>query len=360
MTDNPGPARRRVLLTILLVPVYLLVGELSARAWVRSRYSPERIEELTTHSPVRGRFASHPCLPFALNPAFKGHNELGFRGASFERKKPAGTRRVVCVGASTTYGSLSDPHDSYPAQLGILMAKEPGTWEVVNGGIVGTVSTETLVDLEIRVLPVDPDVVVIMPARNEVFPQVYNRFRADYTHYRRPGFNFTVSNYVYKELFRWSRLVMLACTVGGGRFGWSERDEHPLYGGIVWENRPTPDEAIRNSADRARVATYRRNLESMIAICRVRGIQVVVCTMAFRPGDLDVEEMPKDPRLAPFLGELANLDNQIAREVAERTGAKLVEIAPLSDRPELFVDDAHMNLEGHRVEAQMIRAALVP
>jgi hypothetical protein len=27
---------------------------------------------------------------------------------------------------------------------------------------------------------------------------------------------------------------------------------------------------------------------------------------------------------------------------------------------ELFVDDAHMNAEGHRAEAQMIREALAP
>lgn len=360
MTRRPGLARRRVLLTILGLPLYLLVGELSARVWVRSRYSPERIEELTTHSRFRGRFASHPNLPFALNPSFPGHNALGFRGGALDRKKPAGTRRIACVGASTTYGSLLDPDDSYPAQLGILLGREPGRWEAVNGGIVGTVSTETLIDLEIRVLAVDPDILVIMPARNEVFPQVYNHFRPDYTHYRRAGFNFTVSNYVHKELFRWSRLVMLACTVGGDRFGWSESAEHPLYGGIVWENRPTPDEVIRNAADPARLSTYRRNLECMITICSERGIHVAVCTMAFRPSVLEVEELPQDPRIDAVLCRLADRDNEIAREVAGRLGAELVDTARLSSRAELFVDDAHMNMEGHRVEARMIFDVLRP
>src|SRR4029077_5502311 len=107
---------RRVVLTVLSLPLCLLLGELLARVWVSLKYPPDRVEQLTTHSPVRGRFASHPYLPFVLNPDFGGHNALGFRGGACEAKKAPGVRRIACVGASTTYGSLVDPEDSYPAQ----------------------------------------------------------------------------------------------------------------------------------------------------------------------------------------------------------------------------------------------------
>src|SRR5215813_10228761 len=112
MTEKNTLVRRRVLLTILGLPLYLLVGEISARIWVKTRYTPARIEELTTLSPVRGRFACYPFLPYVLNPGFPGHNPLGFRGDTFEAKKPAGVKRLVCLGASTTYGGNDGPENS--------------------------------------------------------------------------------------------------------------------------------------------------------------------------------------------------------------------------------------------------------
>ncbi len=360
MTEDKVRLRRRVRLTLLSLPLYLLVGEIAARVWVSLKYTPERIEQLTTHSPMRGRFASHPYLPYALNPAYPGHNALGFRGAAFEAKKPAGVRRIACVGASTTYGSLVDPDDSYPAELAKLFTRQSDHVEVVNAGVPGWVSTELLINLELRVMPLEPDVVVILPGRNEIFPQTYNGFQLDYTHFRRPGFNFTVSNFVHKEIFKWSRLALLACTVRGERFGWSELEEHPLYGGMVWENRPTAVEVARNLQDPVRMTTFRRNLEGMIQVCRPRGILVMFCTMQLRSEKLALDEFEPDPSLIPLMGALVERDNEIEREVAARLDVPLVDTARLSEHAELFIDDSHLTAEGHRQQARMIFDALAP
>jgi lysophospholipase L1-like esterase len=338
----------------------LLLGEIAARIWVSARWPKERIEQLTTHSAVRGRFASHPYLPYVLNPAFADHNAQGFRGAPLAAQKPAGVRRVACIGASTTYGLEVPAEEANPSRLGALLAQTHGPWEVINAGVPGWLSTETLIDLELRVLPLQPDVVVILEGRNELFPQAYNDFKPDYTHYRRPGFNYSVSNYSHKELFAWSRLALLACTLRGERFGWSEKAEHPLYGGIVWENRPTTAEAARNLQDTSRMATLRSNLESMIELCRARGILVVVCTMAFLPDKLRMDELEPDPQLAPVLGRQVERNNELAREVAGRLGATVVESARLARQPELFFDDCHMTADGHRLFAQMVYEQLVP
>jgi lysophospholipase L1-like esterase len=357
MADDTKRIRRRVLLTFLIP---LAAGELFARVWVASRYTKERIEQLTTHSPTRGRFASYPYQPYSLNPGFPGHNSLGFRGDPIQLQKPAGVKRVACIGASTTYGSLTDPVDSYPAELGNLMSGLPEKWEVVNAGVLGYLSNENLIDLQLRVLPLDPDVLLILPGRNEIFPQAYNNFKLDYTHFRRPGFNFAVSNYVHKEIFKWSRLALLACTVKGDRFGWSEADEHPLYGGMMRENRPTPAEAIRNIQDPSRMTTYRRSLESMIEICRGRGILVVMCTMQECPEKFALDELPRDAVLNQKLGELVERLNDVAREVARQFDVPIVETAQLSARKDLFLDDTHLTLEGHRLQARIIFDALAP
>ncbi len=231
---------------------------------------------------------------------------------------------------------------------------------MINAGVPGWLSTESLIDLQLRVLPLQPDVVVILEGRNELFPQAYNGFKPDYTHFRRPGFNFTVSNYAHKEVFKWSRLAMLACTLRGERFGWSERAEHPLYGGIVWENRPTTAEAARNLQDTSRVETLRSNLQSMIELCRDRGIIVLVCTMGFRSEKLAMDELEPDAQIGPILGRQVERNNEVAREVAGRLGAKVVETARLAERPELFRDDCHMTPEGHRLFAQMVYDELAP
>ena len=360
MTNAKMRAAGRLWIMLASLAATLVLLEIAARIWVAARWPRERIEQLTTHSSVRGRFASHPYLPYVLSPGFGDHNAQGFRGSALASQKPAGVRRIACIGASTTYGLEVTAQEANPAQLGALLQTTHGSWEVINAGVPGWLSSETLVDLELRVLPLQPDVVVILQGRNELFPQAYNGFKPDYTHYRRPGFNFSVSNYSHKELFGWSRLAMLVCTLRGERFGWSERAEHPLYGGIVWENRPTTSEAARNLADPARMAPLRSNLESMIELCRARGILVVVCTMAFRPDKLSMDELAPDPQIAPVLGKQVERNNELAREVAGRLGARIVETARLAESPELFFDDCHMTAEGHRRFAQMVYDELAP
>ena len=62
-------------------------------------------------------FLPHHYLVYVLNPMTRvthekyfgdkpSHyvNPLGFRGKDFEKKKPAGTYRIVCIGGSTTFG----------------------------------------------------------------------------------------------------------------------------------------------------------------------------------------------------------------------------------------------------------------
>ncbi|MBK7644921.1 MAG: hypothetical protein IPJ19_18075 [Planctomycetes bacterium] len=350
----------RLRLSVISLVVTLVLGEIVARIWVAARWPAERIEQLTTHTSTRGRFASHPYLPFALAPGFEDINSLGYRGPEIARLKPAGVRRLACIGASTTYGLNVSAEEANPARLGELLKQKYGAWEVINAGVPGWMSTESLVDLELRVLPLQPDVVVILQGRNELFPQAYNGFQPDYSHFRRPGFNYTVSNYGHKELFRWSHLAMLACTLRGERFGWSEKAEHPLYGGIVWENRPTTDEAERNLQDPARMSTLRSDLESMIEVCKARGILVVVCTIAFRPEKLAMDELAPDPRIAPVLAQQVERNNQLAREVAARLGAALADTARLGERPELFTDDCHMTAEAHQLFAQIAYDALLP
>lgn len=98
-------------------------------------------------------------------------NSLGFRGDEMERVKRPGVIRIACVGASTTFGSqVSTNAASWPSQLQSILSQEypDVTIEVVNAGVPGFTLTDSLRNLRHRVLPLEPDLVVVYHANNDI------------------------------------------------------------------------------------------------------------------------------------------------------------------------------------------------
>ena len=97
-------------------------------------------------------------------------NPLGFRGAPFDAQKPNNTIRIACVGASTTFCAESSKDETaWPAQLQrILNERYETNFEVVNAGVPGYMIEESLVNLRERVLPLNPDLVIVYHANNDM------------------------------------------------------------------------------------------------------------------------------------------------------------------------------------------------
>lgn len=98
-------------------------------------------------------------------------NSLGFRGREISRAKPPGTIRIACLGASTTYCAEVPSDDAtWPAQLErVLQERYPrARFEVVNAGIPGCRAEHTRVQLERRVLPLEPDLVIEYEGYNDL------------------------------------------------------------------------------------------------------------------------------------------------------------------------------------------------
>ncbi len=108
------------------------------------------------------------------------------------------------------------------------------------------------------------------------------------------------------------------------------------------------------------MVTFRRSSESMIELCKDRGIRVLMCTMPERPEKYNLDELDRDPELYVELGKLVERDNQVVREVADQFGVPILDAAPLNARPELFDDDCHLSPEGHKFQARMVYDALIP
>jgi lysophospholipase L1-like esterase len=89
---------------------------------------------------------------------------LGFRGEEVEIKKAPGVTRVAVAGDSVVFGQGVEESGTLPVQLAAaLRAKDPARkWEVVNAGVRGYNTADYRVVLEQKVVPLDPDAVVVV------------------------------------------------------------------------------------------------------------------------------------------------------------------------------------------------------
>jgi lysophospholipase L1-like esterase len=143
--------RLKSLVVMLLVSAALLaVAEVSLRVlFPRLRYFENR----------RGVTGG---IPFRTNG-------LGMRDEEFPLAKPAGERRVLCMGDSTTFGMAERLEDSWPKVLGRLLARERrDDVRVINGAGVGRhphIQLKLLVD---SYLQVEPDIIALGFCPNDV------------------------------------------------------------------------------------------------------------------------------------------------------------------------------------------------
>lgn len=98
-------------------------------------------------------------------------NSLGFRGAEMSPEKPAGTLRVAFLGASTTFcAEVSSDEMAWPYQVERLLRQDnPGlAVQSVNAGVPGYTLASIRRNLEVRVAPLRPDIIVIYEATNDL------------------------------------------------------------------------------------------------------------------------------------------------------------------------------------------------
>lgn len=311
---------------------------------------------------------SHPILPYILNPSYGSHNSYGFRGKEFSTRKEPEKKRIVCMGASTTYGFYVEPEETYPARLERLLLQNGIDAEVINAGVPGWISTDNLLNLQLRILPLQPDLIIVYQGRNELFPQSFNNFSPDYSHYRDADYCFKTTNYLHKPLFSISHLFMILSVYKGDRFWWSSREENPLYGSIRYENQPTDSQLIKNLNIPIRSSVYRETVRSIVSLCMIRNMEVILATMAVRVEDFATGVLKVPPKHAPnndhdpaiydAMQRQVEENNQIVRGIAHEYGVTVAETASLVAEPELFLDDCHFNEKGHARRAAIIFEAI--
>ena len=305
-------------------------------------------------------YNTHPYLPIILKPntAFKPRNitinSLGYRGKDFKLIKTPGTFRIVCIGGSTVFGiGSSSDKTTYPQFLeDRLNAKIPGKkFEVINAGVPGYTTAESLINLELRLLDLSPDLIFIYHAYNDFKPNRAPNFKSDYSHWR------------YREAIYIGRPF-------SNNFRFYTKLRNLVLKNIPKKsNSPFPELKRFDTVSTEGVKAFERNLKSIVYIAKSKNIKVILSTFVIPLND---ENLKKDPEMfksllyfTPSLTYKGILDartkyNNAVKELAKKENIPLVDCDKIMPQSLEFFDDyVHFNDKGAMLMGENIARTII-
>ncbi len=266
-------------------------------------------------------------------------NSLGLRCSEIGPKQE-NEFRILSLGESSTFGARVDDDQTYSAQLENLLnaSHDQKSYKVINGGVSGYTSFQSLKYLETRGLNLHPDLLLFYHEQNDFLPTVYSdreiyesrshgwhRVLADYSAVYR-----VISNALARRRIETSRT----------------HDKSPdLAQETDSSDRPQLEQGIQRNSNRSRVSIAERldNLARLVEICRANDVDLVVIHPAY------AESKPHSCELTEFCEA-----NGVAMYEAydalhpEGVGAR-----------EYFADECHPNEQGHMLLATGLHEFLV-
>jgi lysophospholipase L1-like esterase len=303
-------------------------------------------------------YVPHPFLIYTLKPDLKKEslvtNSYGYRGKEFNPvKKEKGTFRIICIGASTTFGAyISGEENTYPRQLEKMLQKKfPGKIEVINAGICSYTSLENLFNFIINILPLDPDIVISHQGVNEVRPRSYPNFKNDYSHYRKTWSAPVLQPILYKIIKR---------TYSVGTYSW-------LYQFLIFKltnyNKDIVYYTDRNEwlgidcwpgkLDPKTTPTFERNMRTIAVLSKANNIKLLFATMPFKNNKEYQESLPK------YVQGISE-HNQIVRKITRKYRIPLAELDyKMTGDYDYFKDIVHVSEEGAKLKAEYVYEAIL-
>ena len=365
--------RARFALAVAAVVTALLLLEAAAHVFIRYVASPDQFSKYASIRQLRARHGGerlvpHRYLGFVTAPGYvrapNRHNDLGFRGDDISTPKPSGLFRIVCLGGSTTYcDGVRDPAATYPRLLqDHLRDAGIADVEVINGGVPGYSSLETLVSLQSRILDLKPNLLIVYHAINDVHCRLVwppSAYRGDQS-----GVWAAPPGYAMPSLLEYSsaaRMLMVAIGVlrphgdithaiaplaeTSYAVEFARQARNGTYPSGIFE-RATAAQMLAANPPR----NFERNLRSMTAIARTHGVDIVFCTFASMAQGFTGPEVTS-PEYRRALEE----HNQLVRRVAAEGGASCVDLAALVPaEARHYTDGIHFSEQGNRVRATLV------
>jgi len=272
------------------------------------------------------------------------------------------------LGASTTACFYVEEENRFPYLVGNLLEEKTGKKITsINSGVGGNNSLHSLDILLNKIIPLRPDVVILLHNINDLVTLIYDKTYWGKNPTRKPIVNF----YFYKNLTGIKALATLARDMYIPNLHAATRIlSHKIFGKRVKEQddefayirgkKLTVDEA-------AILDEFKMNLLTFINICRARKITPVLMTQfnRYKPNPdpkvlkaMQGFQMDSGIPVSEFMALYAKF-NQAIREVGRANGVLVIDLAQLIPRDKQYMYDVvHLNSRGSKLAAQLISERL--
>lgn len=316
-------------------------------------FDPERIRALREYAWSGGEtaeFEQRAHILYARRRGAPGVNSLGFLDDEHPREGRPGVLRIACLGSSTTEGGNDSGREgSYPYFLVEDLARRWGrSVEVLNFGISGWTSVETMVNYFLTVQDFKPDIILLHELVNDTEARVWPNFSRDYSHYRH---SWSASGYSWP-----TRLLIQISDVASAmelRRTWSLG----IQGVVTYD--PHGNWVFPNGDFAPGTAEpFKRNIRSIAMHARSQGAQVVLMTMPYD------HHLAEESSLKAFHRGLEE-QNQIYRDLAQLDGFALIDLdaeerAHPMDLDGQFLDLVHLTAAGNHWKSERVARQLMP
>lgn len=274
-------------------------------------------------------------------------NSLGYRGKEFTLEKPAGTRRLVCLGGSTTFDvKVSDDAHAWPGQLErLITARGAKGVQVINAGTNGYALSRTLIDLALRTVDLRPDWIICYPGVNDVGYADRVDYQYGECHRAVPKSKSAEVEWPWQSWISYSAMYQEVTASLLYR-------RQKKFGN--WEGREI---ARHDEPDPRGMAAMERNLITLVGICQAHDIKLGLVTVRVaydRSQSLDERsrlakaDLMDHPGLS-IEGHLRGYEmaNELIRTTADRYDLLLLDQArELPTGESYFADSVHFNDTG--------------
>lgn len=299
------------------------------------------------------------------------HNSFGFRGREFTLSKPDNTYRIAALGGSTTYSQgVDDFEKSYPSLLEDYL-RESGfeAVEVINAGASGWTSHQNLINLQFRVLPLLPDLIIVYQGFNDIqarFVYPSSSYVGDRSGSLRP-FVQGIRMPGFAEYSTALRIlgIRLGVTSSHAAIDWHLLRRPSSFVGDMFIQQVqigTYPSGIFEEISAAEIlannppAHFERNTAHMLALAGYNNVNIMLVTMAF-DDDYHVSTgvtAKKFYTSDEYAFAMAQ-HNELTRNIGAQFNTPVFDLAEIfPDEHTLFTDGLHMTEKGNRVRAQLI------
>ncbi|MBF0453286.1 MAG: hypothetical protein HQL72_00540 [Magnetococcales bacterium] len=366
-------------LVTISVLIALLLGELYIR-WNVEYLTPEILRDKSLqYEPAL--FSRHfikqrsTTIRFTSSQPFEYRiNALGYRGPDFLPDKPEGTLRILIYGGSQVFNGGGNRDNDWPRQIerAVRASGYPNV-EVINAGIPGLASFDSVGRLFSEGHQFHPDIVVLCNGWNDIkyFHLKTNLFRhykpkkaSDSDHVR---YNYV--NGLDRFLSEHSQLyVQLRDRFVFWWFGITAEGVINQVDGSNPPDKEIPPYSLQQSA----LNQYRLNIETFVDLANNIGAVPVLVKQArlAHPDNSEAEKKrisytflgPDPTNLLPeMLPKIFGKIDEIITSVADRKGALVLDPSQkMSGKGDYFSDHIHFSAQGTAEMARILSAGLLP